>query len=62
MKHTVHVTVTYSVEVEASSQTKAKLIATDMLETDMSEFDREVTVFESYVDGTKRPVKGRGSY
>jgi hypothetical protein len=62
MKYCVHVTVTGSVEVEASSQLEAKRKALQSISLKGgSQFAESATVFEVYA--TPKPaIKGRGSY
>lgn len=71
MKHTVHVTVTYSVEVndadikaENRGKTNKKLViehAMNNINPDVA-FDTSAEIFESYPDMKQKVRKGIGSY
>ena len=63
MKHTVHVTLVVSVEVEASTKSEALVEALGKVEaTDGNVFHATAEVFESYPEDKKLPKRGIGSY
>lgn len=63
MKHTVHVTLVASVEVEAATRAEAMALALAQCEVvGGNQFDESAEIFESYRDEPRKPRVGRGSY
>jgi hypothetical protein len=70
MKHTVHVTVTYSVEVDDAEikaefgKTNKKLVITQAMNNINPDaaFDASAKIFESYPEAKQKVRRGIGSY